>query len=118
MSSEKRSRCRFGFIAIFIIFHLTPSPIFSADVCHDVIPEYGVRASCAVPQYEGVNPSEEEIISIFEQTGSNQLGNSGPPLPQIWLGCSEEIRSNYHPSCPPAKKISPVVPPYLLGIMR
>lgn len=85
--------------------------------CYIIRAENGVENCGAVKQYSGTNPSNEELISIIEQAGKNQLADRGPHLPQMGSGCPENIRSPNRP-CPPFNKNHPpFVPPYLLRII-
>lgn len=105
-------------LLIYII--LWPRFLIAAAKCYDgydVISEGRTPANCAVPQYEGVDPSKDEIITIFEQAGNDLLGDKGPPLPEIGSGCSNKILSKYCPFCPLFEMVSPFVPPYLLRII-
>ena len=62
------------------------------------------QGSCPEPAAYGRQPFPDELVDIFDQAGTNRLGNAGPDLPQIWKG--------YPPS--QAKLVSPYAPCILL----
>ena len=60
--------------------------------------------TCPEPAAYGRQPYPTEMPDVFQKAGTNQLGNNGPTLPQIWKG--------YPPA--QAKLVSPYAPCILL----